>query len=88
MRCKNQDCLRVMKNPSDKTKETGLCSNCRKAIEKKSKTIPKIIIKVKPKSKAPKSAVELFEDHVGGNKEYEDFCKMFHKKESVNVQSM
>ena len=88
MRCINKACLRVMKNPSEKTKETQLCCNCRNAMIKKSESEPKVVIKVKPKAKKEKSTGERFDELVGGNKEYKKFCELFHKKEKPNVQSM
>jgi len=86
MRCRNPDCLRVMRNASDKTKETGLCGNCRKTIEKKNEGKAKIVMKPRGRGKAKISAVEKFEASLKNDAKYLEFVNMF--REKPNVQTM
>ncbi len=102
MRCKNQDCLRTVRSPSDRMKETGLCGECRKEIVKASEEKAKMTLKVKPKmtqemtakikatrvKKAESDAIEKFEESLKDNPEYHEFLNMFRSGEKINVRSV
>jgi len=79
-----------MRSPSDKTKETGFCGDCRKTKEIQDEIRQKMVIKMKPKgrSKAKFTAIEKFEESLKANTEYRDFINMFRNMEKVSVKSM
>ncbi len=87
MRCRNPDCLRTMRSASVKTKETGLCGNCRKEIAKQNDKAG-IVLKPKGRSKAKVSAIEKFEESLKNNPELKTFIDMFRYTVKPNVQSM
>ncbi len=93
MRCKNPDCLRTMRSPSDKTKETGLCGECRKKINKAKEIQEKNVIVVKPKGrtkykKSKLNAYEKFEESLKSNPEYHKFINMFRGVGKINVKTV
>ncbi len=90
MRCKNPECLRTMRSPSDKTKETGFCGDCRKTKEIQDEIRQKMVIKIKPKGrrKAKFTAIEKFEESLKNNPEYNKFINMFRDSEKISVKSM
>lgn len=100
MRCRNPDCMRTLRSPSDKTKETRLCGDCRKKIIKESEEKAKMTLNVKPKmtkmmiakikatkiKKAELNAIEKFEASLKNNPEYYEFVNMFRDTEKVIVK--
>lgn len=84
------DCLRTMRSPSEKTKKTGLCGQCRMKIEKENEVKEMNGIRMKPKgrSKAEFTAIEKFEESLKNNPEYHKFINMFRDTEKPNVRSV
>jgi len=79
-----------MRCPSDKTKETGLCGECRKGMEKENEIKEKNEIKMKPKGrrKAKITAMQKFEKSLEDNPEYREFINMFRSGEKITVKTM
>lgn len=92
MRCRNPECEvengRVIRDPSDNTRETGFCSYCRMRMKKENKVNERNTIVVKPKGrrKSKLTAIEKFEESLKSNPEYHEFVNMFRNMENPNVR--